>query len=76
MNPQEQAAGYEVSMCQMGRSSSPALSAFGRSLVASLQAKVPVDPREQPRFAGIRTKTLVLGQRCQNVGKPGTGCVL
>ena len=37
--------------------------------MASSQAKVPEDPREQPRL-------LALEQRCQDAVKPGAGCVL
>ena len=70
MNPQEHvAAGSERSMGHMGRSSSPAWRAFGRGYTASPQAKVPVNPREQPRL-------LVLEQRHQSVVKPGASCVL
>ena len=59
----------EGSVCNMGRSGSSAWSTFGRGHMASPQAKVPEDPREQPRL-------LVLGPGCQSVAKAGAGCVL
>ena len=68
-NPQEQGAWSERFMCHTGRSSCPAWSAFGGGHMASPQAKVPVDPEEQPCL-------LVLGQKRQSVMKPSTGCVL
>ena len=40
----------------------PAWCAFGRSHMATAQAKVPVNPGEETRF-------VVLGQKCQSAGR-------
>ena len=50
VNLQKQAARSKGSVSHMEKSSSPARSAFGRGHPASPQAKVPEDPREQPRL--------------------------
>ena len=67
MNPQEQTAESEGSMCHMGRNHSLAWRAFGRDQRASLQAKVLADPGEQLCLQ-------VLGQRRQNAAKLGAVC--